>query len=54
MQLALCNYNDQDLHVDIKFDSTMSILQKSVDLAGTQDPETLEIEPPGFSGECFS
>ena len=42
-QLALCTYKDQDLHVDIKFDSAMSILQKSVDLASTQDPETLGI-----------
>ena len=42
-QLALCTYKDQDLHVDIKFDSAMSILQKSVDLANTQDPETLGI-----------
>ena len=42
-QLALCTYKDQDLHVDIKFDSAMSILQKSVDLADTQDPETLGI-----------
>ena len=42
-QLALCTYKDQDLHVDIKFDSAMSILHKSVDLAGTQDPETLGI-----------
>ena len=42
-QLALCTYKNQDLHVDIKFDSAMSILQKSVDLAGTQDPETLGI-----------
>ena len=42
-QLALCTYKDQDLHVDIKFDSAMSILQTSVDLAGTQDPETLGI-----------
>ena len=42
-QLALCTYKDQDLHVDIKFDSAISILQKSVDLAGTQDPETLGI-----------
>ena len=42
-QLALCTYKDQDLHVDITFDSAMSILQKSVDLAGTQDPETLGI-----------
>ena len=40
-QLALCTYKDQDLHVDIKFDSAMSILQESVDLVGTQDPETL-------------
>ena len=42
-QLALCTYKDQDLHVDIKFDSAMSILQKSVDLADTEDPETLGI-----------
>ena len=42
-QLALCTYKDQDLHIDIKFDSAMSILQNSVDLAGTQDPETLGI-----------
>ena len=42
-QLALCTYKDQDLHIDVKFDSAMSILQKSVDLAGTQDPETLGI-----------
>ena len=42
-QLALCTYKDQNLHVDIKFDSAMSILQKSVDLASTQDPETLGI-----------
>ena len=42
-QLALCTYKDQDLHDEIKFDSAMSILQKSVDLAGTQDPETLGI-----------
>ena len=42
-QLALCTYKDQDLHVDIKFDSAMSILQKSVDLANTEDPETLGI-----------
>ena len=31
------------MHVDIKFDSAMSILQKSVDLTGTKDPETLGI-----------
>lgn len=42
-QLALCTYKDQDLHVDIKFDSAMSILQNSFDLASTQDPETLGI-----------
>ena len=42
-QLALCTYKDQDLHVDIKFDSAMSILKKSLDLASTQDPETLGI-----------
>ena len=42
-QLALCTYKDPDLHVGIKFDSAMSILQNSVDLAGTQDPETLGI-----------
>ena len=42
-QLALCTYKDQDLHVDIKFDSAMSILQQSVDLADTKDPETLGI-----------
>ena len=42
-QLALCTYKDQDLHVDVKFDSAMSILQKSVDLTGTKDPETLGI-----------
>ena len=42
-QLALCTYKDQNLHVDMKFDSAMSILQNSVDLAGTQDPETLGI-----------
>ena len=42
-QLALCTYKDQDLHVDIKFDCAMSILQNSVDLARTQDPEILGI-----------
>ena len=42
-QLALCTYKDPGLHVDIKFDSAMSILQRSVDLASTQDPETLGI-----------
>ena len=42
-QLALCTYKDQDLHVEIKFDLAMSILQKFVDLAGTQDPETLGV-----------
>ena len=42
-QLALCTYKDQDLHVEIKFDSAISILQKSVDLTSTTDPETLGI-----------
>ena len=42
-QLAVCTYKDQDLHVEIKFDLAMSILEKSVDLAGTQDPETLGV-----------
>ena len=42
-QLALCTYKDQDLHVEVKFDSAMAILQKSIDLAGTEDPETLGI-----------
>ena len=42
-QLALSTYKDQDLHVDIRFDSAMSILQQSLDLEGTQDPETLGI-----------
>ena len=39
----MCTYKDQNLHVEIKFDTAMSILQKSFDLAGTQDPETLGI-----------
>ena len=42
-QLALCTYKDQDLHNELKYDSAMSILQESVDLASTQDPETLGI-----------
>ena len=42
-QLALSTYKDQDLHIDIRFDSAMSILQQSLDLAHTRDPETLGI-----------
>lgn len=42
-QLALCTYKDQDLHVEVKFDSAMEILQKFADLGGTEDPETLGI-----------
>ena len=42
-QLALCTYKDQDLHVEVKFDSAMEILQKSIDSAGAEDPESLGI-----------
>ena len=42
-QLALCTYKDQDLHVEVKFGFAMAILQRSIDLAGTEDPEALGI-----------
>ena len=42
-QLALCTYKDEGLHGEIRLDRAMSILQKSVDLTSTQDPETLGI-----------
>ena len=42
-QLALCTYKDQNLHVEVKFDSATAILQQSFDLSSTEDPETLGI-----------